>query len=226
MRKELVQLVGLAVVITAVEIALPVPTWLRGFVVGFFLTACVAIVGFAFLLNGDAAYLIAGALGESHTSEELEAAMKAGLIWSCVPNVEASGRDVDHIVLAPSGVLALETKWRFKGANNQWLHASAEKADKAARQARLVMQAKPIDLRTAVTPVVVVWGGARRELPLEQLVAGVAVVRGEYLLTWLERCSRGRLAQDHAEQLQSKLVAFAASHHAATGRDAGAPPSR
>jgi hypothetical protein len=170
------------------------------------------MIGFAFLLSGDATYLIAGALGEAHTTEELEDARKAGSIWSYVANVEASGRDVDHVVLTPSGVLAVETKWRFRGATETWLRESAVKAESAARQARLVLKSKTIDVRTDVRPLVVVWGGARREIPGHQVVGGVEVIRGDHLLTWLRGCATGMLAQDHAAALQAKLEVFAATH--------------
>jgi len=112
-------------------------------------------------------------------------------------------------------VIAVETKWRFKGATEAWLRESAVKADAAARQARLVMQSKTIDVRTEVRPLVVVWGGARREIPYHQIIGGVEVIRGDHLLTWLKGCATGMLAQDHAAALQAKLEAFAASHRAA-----------
>jgi hypothetical protein len=215
MRKELTQVVALIAVVCLFELLLNTPRLIAGLLVGFLVTACAAMIGFAFLLSGDAAYLIAGALGEAHTAEELEAARKAGSIWSYVANVEASGRDVDHVVLTPSGVIAVETKWRFKGATEAWLRESAVKAESAARQARLVLQSKTIDVRLEVRPLVVVWGGARREIPDHQIVDGVAVIRGDHLLQWLTGRATGRLAQDHAAALQSKLEAFAASHRAA-----------
>ena len=214
MRKELLQLGAVMIVVCVVEVLLPSPRFVVGLMTGFVVTAAVAIVGFAFLLNGDAAFLIAGALGESQTEEELESAQKAGTIWCAVPNVEVSRRDVDHIVLTPSGVLAVETKWRFRDADPRYLGWAAAKAQAAARQAQLVLLSKGVDYRTEVRPVLVIWGGARRELPMAQVVDGVDVVRGDHLVEWLQQCARGRLAQDHAEALQNKIVAFAASHSA------------
>jgi hypothetical protein len=216
MRRELLQLGALVVVVCIVEALLPNPPFIGGLITGFFVTAAVAVVGFAFLLNGDGAFLIAGALGESHTEEELVTAKKAGSIWGAVPNVEVSRRDVDHIVLTPSGVLAVESKWRFKGADQRYLGWAAAKARAAARQAQLVLLSKGVDYRTDVRPVLVIWGGARRELPMAQVVDGVDVVRGDHLVEWLQQCARGRLAQDHAEALQSRIVALAASHSAAS----------
>ena len=211
-RKEMIQLVLLIGAVCVVETVLSTPRYFAGLTVGFFVTAMVAIIGFAFLLNGDGAFLIAGWLGESHTVEELEAAKKAGLIWSGVNNVEVSGRDVDHIVLTPAGVLSVESKWRFKGADRRYLAWATGKAADAARQAKLILQSKGIDYRTDVRPVLVIWGGARRELPMVQVVNDVTVVRGDHLQEWLKASSRGRLAQDHAEALQAKLEVFAKAH--------------
>lgn len=214
LRKEIAQLVALVVAVCVIEALLPNPRFYVGLVTGFFVTACVAIVGFAFLLNGDAAFLIAGAMGESHTVEELEEAKKAGLIWGAVMNVEVSGRDVDHIVLTPAGILAVESKWRFQGADARYLAWAVSKAQDGARQARLVLQSKGIDYRTEVRPVLVIWGGARRELEQVQVIDGIDVVRGDHLVEWLGQCSRGMLAQDNAEALRGKLVTFAESHRA------------
>lgn len=212
MRRELIQVALVIAAVCVVEALLPSPRYVVGLMTGFVVTALVAVVGFAFLLNGDGAFLIAGALGESHTEEELEAARKQGFIWSAVPNVEAGGRDVDHIVLAPAGVIAIETKWRFKGADAHYLAWATSKATDAARQARLVLKSKGVDSPQDVRAVLVVWGGARRELPPQQLIGDVAVVRGDHLVEWLRGSARGPLAQDHAEVLQRKLTAFAASH--------------
>ena len=206
------QLAGVAIVVSAVPIVMGSPGWFSGFIAGFFLVFVVAVAGFAFLLNGDATYLVAGVMGESHTREELEEAVNKGLIWSTIPNLEVGGRDVDHLVLAPGGVLALDTKWRIRGADARWLSYAAGKAQAAAKFSSSVCRSKGVDYPTEVTPVVVVWGGARRELPDEQVVDGVAVVRGDHLLRWLEPYSRGMLAQDNAEALHGRLEAFVRSH--------------
>ena len=211
-RWDFLQLAGVVALLCAVELILSTPRFFAGLVIGFFVTALFAIVGLGFLLNGDGAFLIAGWLGESHTIEELETAKKAGSIWGGVNNVEAGGRDVDHIILNPAGVLSIESKWRFKGADDRYLSWAVEKAQHAARQARLILQSKGVDYRTDVRPVLVIWGGARRELPDHQVINGVDVLSGSHLVEWLRQRSRGRLAQDHAEALQAKLLTFAKTH--------------
>lgn len=205
------QLLALIVAVCAVPVLVGAPPYEAGFTHGFFLAAGFGALVFGFTFHGDGAYLLAGNLGEDATIEELVAAKKAGRIWSAVNNVEARGRDVDHVVLSPSGVLALESKFRFKGADARWLAWATAQAHQAARTARLVLQSKDVAYRTEVRPVLVVWGGARRELPTHQIVNEVDVVRGDALLEWLHGCSRGRLAQDRAEALTDRLAAFADS---------------
>jgi hypothetical protein len=210
-RGLLLKLLALAIVVCTVPVLIGTPAYETGLIHGFFITATAALVVFAFLLNGDGAFLIAGALGEPSTREELESSVKLGYVWSAVHNVEAGGRDVDHVVLTPSGVLALESKWRFRGADHRWLTWAAGEAEEAARKARLVLQSKDIEHRTQVRPVLVIWGGARRELPDVQIINGVDVVCGQALIRWLEQCSRGRLAEDNAEALHRRLSAFVES---------------
>lgn len=211
----LLQVLPLTAGVCVVLALLPSPTWWTSFIQGAFLTSMLAIVGFAFLLNGDGALLYAGALGEGHTNEQLDRAVKAGHIWSYAPNVEANRHDVDHLVLAPGGILALETKWRFRGADQAWLRKVAADAREAERRARLVLMSKGIEYRTEAIPAVVVWGGARRELPDMQQVDGLAVVRGDMLLGWLAQFNHGYLSADLAEQLHTKLTTFIANQRPA-----------
>lgn len=77
-RGDFLKMAGFNVLVCVVEIILPTPGFFAGLLVGFFVTALVAIVGLGFLLNGNGAFLIAGWLGESRTIEGLETAKKAG----------------------------------------------------------------------------------------------------------------------------------------------------
>lgn len=210
-RGLLLQLLVLTVAVCSVPILLWSSGYSTGLIHGFFITALLAIVGFGFLIDGDAAFLYVGALGEASTREAVDKAVKLGHVWSAVHNVEARGRDVDHVVLTPSGVLALESKWRFKNADPRWLTWATGEALEAAKTARLVLQSRDVEHRADVRPVLVVWGGARRALPDVQVIGGVDVICGQALIGWLQECSRGRLSQDNAEVIQQRLSAFANS---------------
>lgn len=88
-----------------------------------------------------------------------------------------------------------------------WLQRAADQARLRARKAASVLRSAEVRYIAEFEPVV--WGGAMRELPDDQVHAGVAIVRGDALEKWLQRCGRGPLAQDHAEELHRKLVLFA-----------------
>lgn len=90
-----------------------------------------------------------------------------------------------------------------------WLQRAADQAGERARKAASVLRSADVRHRTEVEPVLVVWGGAMGELPEAQVHAGVSILRGDALAEWLQRCGRGSLAQDHAEELHGKLVDFA-----------------
>lgn len=214
-RLLLIQSTAAAVCVCVVPVLIGSPAYTTGFTHALMLTAMLSIFAFAFLFAGGGALLLAGSYGEAYTQEELDRAIKAGRVWSVVHNIELVTMDIDHLVLSPAGVLALETKWRFKGAHRQWLGVAVEQADATARKARSVLRSRDIGHVTQVRPVLVVWGGGRRDLPDAQVVSGVDVVRVDALADWLRRCDRGLLAQDHAEVLHQRLTSFARARRAA-----------
>lgn len=222
-RRLLIQVVLVAVAVCAVPLILGSPGYTTGVVHALMLTSTVAIVSFAFLFAGGGALLLAGSYGESYSQEQIEKAVKKGRVWGAVHNIEIGPMDIDHLVITPAGVLALETKWRFRGATGQWLDGALAQAEASARKARSVLRSKDVGHLTEVRPVLVVWGGGRRELPASQRRCGVDVVRGDALVEWLRQFDRGPVAEDHAEALHQRLTSFAVSHHAgAARRQAGA----
>ncbi len=62
----------LTVFVCVAPVLIGTPAYEIGLTQGFFITAILGVVLFAFMLNGDGAFLIAGALVESSTLEELE----------------------------------------------------------------------------------------------------------------------------------------------------------
>ena len=124
--RELLELLAVLIALAVAEALLPSPRYVVGLITGVVLTASLAIVGFAFLLSGDATFPIAGAIGETRTQAVLDAAKQQGLIWSAVINIEVGRCDVDHLALTPAGLLAIESKWRFKGADQRSLSGAAD----------------------------------------------------------------------------------------------------
>lgn len=201
----------LAAVVCAIPLLLGTPAYATGLLHGAFIMTMFGIIAFGFLLSGSTVHLLAGSYGEAFTQEALGAARKDGSIWSAVHNVELLGQDIDHVVLTPSGVIAVESKWRFGAADAAWLAAMTDQAFRKAAKTRSVLRSKGIDEVHDVRPVLVVWGGAGRQLPPVQTIGNVAVVRGDSLQTWLTGCSRGPLAEDNAAVLDARLRHFADS---------------
>jgi hypothetical protein len=208
-RRPLLQSSAAALAVCIVPLVLGSPGYVTGSVHGVMLTAMIAIFGLAFLFHGKGALLLAASYAEAYTQEEIALAAEAGSVWGAVHNIELGKLDIDHLVLAPAGVFALETKWRFDTADPAWLQWAADQARVRARKAASVLRSADVRHRAEVDPVLVVWGGAMRKLPEHYVHEGVPVVRGDALAAWLQGCGRGPLAQDHAEELHGKLVAFA-----------------
>ena len=218
-RGLIVKTVALMAAVCAVPVLLHSPTYVTGLIHGVVLVATPAIVTAGFLLSGDSALLIAGAYGESFTREEVAVAINRGYVHSAVHNIEPGPpTDVDHLLLTPAGAIALESKWRFYGAGDHWLTGAVAQARAASRKASSVMISKHVGQRMAVRPVLVVWGGAQRELPPHRMVDGVDVVRGQDLTDWLQQFAHGDLGHAQAAHLNDLLDAFARTRQPAASR--------
>lgn len=183
----------------------------QGFSNGFMLAGVIGSFLVLFLLHTGGLNQVAGAYGETRTQEELEKARKAGVVWGAVHNVELSDGDIDSVVLAPGGVLALETKWMMRELNRQWLARDIAQAQRGANKARLVLRSKNVDGGVHdVTPVLVIWGKAAVDVrDGGEEVDGVHVVDGNELKQWLARYSRGAMTQAVAASTLKSLEAFA-----------------
>ncbi|MGB8649290.1 MAG: nuclease-related domain-containing protein [Mycobacteriales bacterium] len=184
--------------------------WTEGFIDGLLVAAMVAALGLVFLLSAGGAMLLGGAWGEEATRETLKTAQKEGHIWGAVHNIELGKADIDHIVVAPSGVYALETKWRFVDHTPAVLSDFAAQASRNARKAASVLRSQTVRTPHDVVPLVVMWSKGQHGLPDDGVVVdGVLVLAGGDLPQWLSRQATGRMAQDNAELLLERLSAFA-----------------
>lgn len=130
-----------------------------------------------------------GSTGEEWTGEELKKLPRG---WRYVHALPLHHRDVDHVVVGPSGVFALESKWSSKTWSKDdlkpggRLQAAGYQAREGARQSRGRLRSyfRPLD----VEAVVVVWGAS--ELPDPAFAGTTPVIHGDHLLNWL-RCREG-----------------------------------
>ena len=124
-----------------------------------------------------------GAQAEVWTAGEIRPLRKHG--WKVANHVALRPSDIDHVLVGPGGVVAVETKWSSDGWTlappGDRLRRAIDQARRNAHDLRLWRpQLRPTSQDT-VRPVVFLWGGTRtaQEKPADVVeVDGVAVVYG------------------------------------------------
>lgn len=133
-------------------------------------------------------HLEMGELAEKWTSQELKKLSRAG--GRHFDHVLFDRFDVDHVLVYPSGVFAIETKYTdrevdLEGSStrpllNDWRDCALKQTDKI-RSFLKTSKRFVVD----ITPIVVVWGP--RIEGTSKVVDGVLIVRGRALADTIER---------------------------------------
>lgn len=182
--------------------------YLLGLLQGFFIGTLPLVIGMSFLLVSGVTFQLSGAWGEDNTRDELRKAQRRGHIFGWVDNVEVQGGDVDHLVVGPSGLFALDSKWHSHGIDTATVDRDVQRARAAARRAESVLRS--LQTWVPVTPVVVVWGGDQHMVTGTKTKKGVPFVAGRELAAWLRDQNPGRSAVDsqHAKVVIRALNGF------------------
>ena len=162
-----------------------------------------------------------GGRGEEWTSDALRKLRRRG--WHLIEHVPLAHGDVDHVLIGPGGVYAIETKtttrpraWNVDKPDHWLKEAVAQARHRAERVQRMLLE-RETSVRTDVRPLLVLWGpmqGTTEE------VNGVRVVHGSDLPDWREGLSCDALDPDAIERAASGLERFVAmrdTHIRATG---------
>lgn len=178
--RDVVRLLATEAVVLAVLAAWP-RLFLREAVMGFTIGAIVMAVALAVARFDDPQ--VKGDLAEQWTAESLGTVRG----WLATHNLTFYDGDVDHVVVTPSGVLAVETKYRHgqadAGRRAAREHDDLQAARRAGRRTRNVLRS--LGHSVPVTPVLVVWGKGRPTLPEGYRRADdVVVVDGEHPWMW------------------------------------------
>lgn len=154
------------------------------FAVGVFDASVIWLVALAVIEATGSTTWRLGAEGETWTGAEVA---KLGAGWRTVHAIGIRWGDVDHVVIGPPGVFALETK----RSSSPWRRTDLQKGgridrakDQAWDNARAVRsRLRAHNRHVEVTPIVVLWGRmAEGALGTED---SVAVVHGGDLRSWL-----------------------------------------
>lgn len=175
-------LVALPVVMIAAAFATPPFRW-KEFYLGLVVGGLVMLV--AVSVAGFDRWQMRGHLAETFSIESLRKV--AG--WSVIENLPFDGVDVDHVVITPSGVLAVESKYFGAVKDRAFIHERAlgarRSAAEAARKVRLLLQSKKLHELVTVTPVLMVWGPGAPDFPEgHRLLDGVYVVQADHPQLW------------------------------------------
>lgn len=200
-----------AALITGVALLAP---WrfVQGLVVGVGITALLSMIGFLVLaLSGTMARGM-GATAETWTAGELRRLRRHG--WRVINGLALPGRDVDHLLVGPAGVIVVETKWSSADWHlappDENVLAAAEQAAANARSLRLWQTIKRTGL--PVNPVVVLWGGSKAARPAKPVAVGDATVAyGLHAArSWIEGIKRQPkiTAADNIDTLVQDLQAY------------------
>lgn len=150
-----------------------------------------------------------GDLGERWTAGELRTLKQQG--WRVVNHVILRQRDIDHVLVGPGGVYAIETKWTAfpwsLDGTDERIKFAAQIATGHARDLRLWQPFHAAGVGK-VTPVVFLWGGKLGELaPSRATTAldGAVVVAGPLAKHWTQSLTTEELRNDQIDHVWRAL---------------------
>jgi hypothetical protein len=176
-----------------------------------------AIVGLLWAISWfvslDGSFFVrAGSWAEEWTSEALR---KKTSGFTVIDDFPLNGRNLDHVLVGPGGVFAVETKWKSKWRDRQHELKSLElERRQAAYQAEKLQEIlEGIGHSVRVRPMLVVWGPG---IATDETFVGfsqVGVLVGDRWKDWPARAlARDDLSLDEAEMIAKILSRFAEKH--------------
>lgn len=197
-----------------------VHVWLRSFFAGAWLAGLIAALWFVVFLGSGTAAMAIGADAERWTARELRACR--GLGWWTASHVEFSGYDVDHVVLGPSGVVVVETKWTSEERlldREGSLNGAVTQVLRNARTVGLWIAGR--NWQERVHPVLVYWGPRLGEelRAAPHTVDGVTVMAGDQLADWIESLPEMRVGERELDEMREKIEEYVPRRDTKTKRD-------
>lgn len=203
----------------AVALLLPMPDLVKGLIVGIMGASWAWMLYVVAALANYSATM--GSWGEDFTREVIEAQRPR---WAAVHDLPLEKHNIDHIVVTPRAVLAIETK--FLGKGREWealdAHRDIRQAARGARDAAALIRQAKIGVNVQVTPVLMLWGpGAPHWDEHSQWRDDVCVVQGSQAKAWAAEWAHGEITTDVAARVCNALTAFQARRDSYDKRTAG-----
>ncbi len=182
--------------------------WL-GLAHGLLVGGFAGLVGLGFVVGSGITFRVSPSWGEDDTRQVLRAAKQRGHIFGWVDDLPVVGGGVDHLVVTPQGIYALDSTWRSPGIAPVTIQRDLAAASSAARRAEVAL--REVRRPARVTPVVVVWGADESLGDAIGVHGGVRFVSGRNLKAWLVSHRHGEASVDRvsAEATLAQLKRFA-----------------
>ena len=208
-------LLGFLLVWLALALAL---SWLQRteFMQGLFAGFMIGVLGFfgmVFLVGTGIAQRQMGGAAEQWTAglfEELDRGR-----WFVAHDVSFEAMNIDHVLVGPRRIYAVETKWTSWQGNQKFVQGAQACSQRGARKLRALLASQGLDRK--VIPLVLIWGPHTRDMQAEpEWVDGVGLVAGVHADSWLSKLRSS--AQDVARDLSAEraITEFMADRQAYT----------
>jgi hypothetical protein len=196
-----------AVVLALAVCAFEPTAFLKGLVLGAALTAVPGLVWSLTLQVTGTAPKMMGDQAEQWTAQEFRKLQRRGC--RLVNHFLLGREDVDHVLIGPGGVYAVETKWSASWDTDFAAGRQHDAVRQVQRGARSMSLWEPLRKRGVhVQPVVVLWGGDVRSWAEDRrfrTLDGVPVVTGPALGDWTKSLSPGALDPDAVDAVWADI---------------------
>jgi hypothetical protein len=201
---------------------LPFLRW-KALLIGFMIGSACTFVIMIVMRVGDP--LVHGQWAEQWSHESLRKVDG----WLVSENLPFDGVDVDHVVVTPQAVLAVETKFRGRGSSeklNAARHANQlSDARAAARKVESFLRSRRLHTAVEVVPILMVWGpGKHHVADGAQQESGVWVVDAEDSRLWSHLFAAPLLTLPVRREVHRCLTDYIAVRHGYDGQKL--PPIR
>lgn len=192
-------------VLTVILAGIQRTEFLKGLFAGFML-GVLGLFAMVFLVATGIAQRQMGGAAEQWTAELLEKLDRDR--WFVAHDVGFEAMNVDHVLVGPRRVYAVETKWTSWHGDPRFLRGASVCAERGASKLRALLASKGLPRK--VIPLVVVWGPGTEDMQTEpNWKDGVGLVAGVHAKSWLTKLrSSGRdIARDRdAERTISDFI--------------------
>ena len=131
--------------------------------------------------------------------------------WLAVHDLLLEGTTVDHVVVTPLAILAVETTWWDPASDDVHARRRKQAVERARRNAHVVkklLASRDFEFALPVLPAVLTWGPGAEDIQ----VGLVDVVSGADAHAWTIAHSSGAIDYGVAEQVHAALLRYQARH--------------